>query len=139
MADSEIPEEEFDDGEMHWESTARGRVQEALEHIRFDELRGVIYLLSGEDHRMNRVEEEFETYDDMVTRLAEIYDEEWYANVPFEGGAAVFDSDSHGDVADMLNAFHSNCSQRLNGDVSTATCGLYWFGKKLDGIEALSA
>jgi len=103
MAEEEISEDEFDDGEMHWETKARDRVSKALKHIRFDEVRGVVYVMAGEDHDFNRVEEEFESYDEMVHRLAEIYDEEWYANVSFDGGAAVFGSDSHGAVGDMLS------------------------------------
>jgi hypothetical protein len=100
--DSSIPNDEPDDQEMPWESAARGRVRDALEDIRFDELRGVVYLMSGEDHRINAVEEEFSSYEGMVQRLSEIYDEEWYGNVQFDGGEAVFSSDAEGEVGDML-------------------------------------
>jgi hypothetical protein len=66
VAEKEMSEEEFDDDEPFWESKARERVEEALEYVRFDEVRGVIYALSGEDHKLNRIEEEFQSYDDMV-------------------------------------------------------------------------
>jgi len=106
MADNELPEDDFhEEEESHWESAARSRVADALEDIRFDEMRGVIYLLSGEDKHLNRVEEEFENYEEVATRLEEIYDEEWYANVPFDGGEAVWTSDSSGEVGDMLGAY----------------------------------
>jgi hypothetical protein len=95
-------EDESEDDEMPWESAARGRVRDILEDIRFDKVRGVVYVMSGEDHRMNTVEEEFDNYEDMLHRLSEIYDEEWYGNVPFDGGEAVFNSDSYGDVGDLL-------------------------------------
>jgi hypothetical protein len=100
--DDSFTEDEGADDEMPWESAARGRVEWVLEDIRFDEVRGVVYVMSGEDHRMNTVEEEFDNYEDMLRRLSEIYDEEWYGNVPFDGGEAVFRSDSYGEVGDLL-------------------------------------
>ena len=33
----------------------------------------------------------------------EAYDEAWYANVPFEGGEAVFESDSQSEVGEALD------------------------------------
>lgn len=35
---------------MHWETKARGRVLDALEHIRFDEVRAVVYVKRLEGH-----------------------------------------------------------------------------------------
>jgi HJR/Mrr/RecB family endonuclease len=81
-----------DDGEMPWESAAREAVEEAVSNVEFDEVRGVVYLPSGEDHRFNRYDEEFDGWEAIKHRLTEVGESEWFANVPFDGGEAVFSS-----------------------------------------------
>lgn len=81
-----------DDGEMPWESAAREAVEEAVSNVEFDEVRGVVYLPSGEDHRFNRYDQEFDGWEAIQRRLTEIGENEWFANVPFDGGEAVFSS-----------------------------------------------
>jgi hypothetical protein len=65
MSEEAFSEDEYeqDDSEMWWETEARDRVKAALEHVRFDEIRGVVYAMSGEDHKINCVEEEFGNYE----------------------------------------------------------------------------
>jgi hypothetical protein len=53
----------------------------------------------------------FEDLDSLVAHLAEAYDEAWYANVPFEGGEAVFDSDCMSEVSEALD---ERCSEELD-------------------------
>lgn len=96
-----MDEEEFDDidvesivddeGEMPWESRAREAIEHAIGQAKFDEVRGVIYAPTGEDHRGDEVIEEFATDGDFLMRLEEIGDEEWYNHVPHDEGP-VFES-----------------------------------------------
>ncbi len=63
--------DEFYDGEndMSWETAAKEAIQNAVAEITFDEVRGSIYLMSGEDHRFNAVEEEFRGWEELQRRL----------------------------------------------------------------------
>jgi restriction endonuclease Mrr len=79
-----LPED--DDPEMVWESHARHAVEQAIEDVQFDEVRGVVYLSSGEDYRFNRTEEGFSDYESILDRLTELARDEWVNYVPFDGG-----------------------------------------------------
>jgi HJR/Mrr/RecB family endonuclease len=81
-----------DDPEMPWESHAREAIERALAEAEFDEVRGVIYAPTSEDHHGDEVIEGFDSLDDFLRTLRELSDEQWYANVPFDEGAAVWDS-----------------------------------------------
>src|SRR5688572_11508227 len=89
-----------DDHEMPWEEEAREVVERSIENADVDDIRGTITIKSLYDHRYDQ---EFESFDDLREHLEELYDEQWYGNVPAEGGEAVFDSDSSGVVGDMLS------------------------------------
>ena len=89
---SDMPAEEFeDDGEMIWETHARKAIETAAGEIEHDEIRGVIYLPSGIDHRFNSFQEGFTSAENLRQRLTDIGESEWLAYAPFEGGEAVFD------------------------------------------------
>jgi hypothetical protein len=78
--DAEEPPPEFEDeydGEMTWEEKAREGIEDAMAEIKFDEVRGSIYLMSARDHRWNSVEEEFRDAEKLRTRLTEIGEGEW--------------------------------------------------------------
>jgi HJR/Mrr/RecB family endonuclease len=81
-----------DDPEMPWESHAREAVERVLAEAEFDEVRGVIYAPTSEDHHGDEVIEGFDSLDDFIRTLRERSDEQWYAYVPFDEGAAVWDS-----------------------------------------------
>lgn len=99
------PPEIEDDGEMPWESHAREAVERVLAQAEFDEVRGVIYAPTSEDHRGDEVIEGYDSVDDFLRALREIGDEQWYAYVPFDEGAAVWDSNIH-DVVESLADGH---------------------------------
>jgi hypothetical protein len=82
------PDEEDEDHKLHWEEEAEESVNEALTDIEFDHERGLVRI--GDDDEWHSPDD----LDSIVTGLAELYDEQWYANVPFESGSAVFESDS---------------------------------------------
>ena len=90
--EDEADEPDDGDGEMPWEGHARKAVERVLAEAEFDELRGVIYAPTSEDHRGDEVIEGFDSLDDFIRTLREISDEQWYAYVPFDEGAAVWDS-----------------------------------------------
>lgn len=92
-----------EEGEMSWDTEAREAVEGAAEHARLDEVRGVVYLMSGEDHRFNRFEEGFSDAESIRERLTEIGEDEFTAYVPFEGGEAVFPSSVDGYVEDVIS------------------------------------
>lgn len=94
-------ETEFEDDESsHWEEAAIGAVDHALESAEFDDVQGVVILPdSTGDLRMAH---HCRSLEELQQRLEEIYDEQWYANVPFDGGQAVFRSDSSGYVSELV-------------------------------------
>jgi HJR/Mrr/RecB family endonuclease len=77
--------------EMMWETHAREAIEEATDEAELDEVRGVIYLMSGIDHHYNPIEEGFSSAEEIRERLTEIGETEWISYVPFDGGAAVFE------------------------------------------------
>lgn len=111
MADEELSEAEFeesepddDDGEMPWESHAREAVERVLAEAAFDEVRGVIYAPTSEDHRGDEVIEGYDSVDEFLKTLRELGDEQWYAYVPFDEGAAVFESTVDGMVENLADS-----------------------------------
>jgi hypothetical protein len=58
-----------DDGEMQWEPHAREAVETAIADFDKDDIRCVMYLMSGTDHRFDRIQEEFKDYDSLYYRL----------------------------------------------------------------------
>lgn len=106
---------EFEDDEdqlMGWEQEARGAAEEIVSDIKFDDRRGVL-VIDGEDFVID-------DFNEVVGRIAEAYDEQWYANVPFDGGEAVFDSDAQSYAEERLTragffSFFDRISERRAG------------------------
>jgi len=77
---------EDEDRRFHWEVAAEEAVERAIGRVEFDEQKGLV-----------RIGDEWLGFNDielLETHLMELYDEQWYANVPFESGSAVFESDA---------------------------------------------
>jgi hypothetical protein len=85
-ADLEESEIDDDDGEMPWESHAREAVERVIAEATFDEIRGVIYAPTSEDHRSDEVIEEYDSVDGFLRTLRELGDEQWCAYVPYDEG-----------------------------------------------------
>jgi HJR/Mrr/RecB family endonuclease len=98
VSEDEHSEFEAEEQEMPWESAAKEAVADEIRDLEFDEVRGVVYL-HVEDHKLNRVKEGFTSFEEIKKHLADIAEEQWYANVPFEDGEALFGLDG-GDMAD---------------------------------------
>lgn len=92
-------DDEDDEHGMMWEEYAADAVTRALRSAEVDDVRGTVTIFATDDHRFDQ---EFISFDALSERLIEIYDEQWYAYVPFDGGEAVWDSDSSGYVGDAL-------------------------------------
>ena len=99
-ADS-YPLSAFDDNEPDWEEQARRVVESALEHIKFDEIRKSVLLLSGEDHRFNRTLEEFTRIEDLQRKLVDKAEAEWINYVPYDKWP-VFEPNVEAMVQDLL-------------------------------------
>lgn len=93
--------EEFEESETsHWEDAATGAVDHALESAEFDEVQGVVIIQdSTGDHRMAHY---CRTIEELQEALEALYDEQWYANVPFDGGEALYDGDASGYVNERV-------------------------------------
>jgi hypothetical protein len=109
MADEDLDGAEYDependdDGEMPWESHAREAVERVLAEAEFDEVRGVIYAPTSEDHRGDEVIEGYDSVDAFLSTLRELGDEQWYAYVPYDEGP-VFASTVDGMVEDLADS-----------------------------------
>lgn len=103
-ADFEDSESADDDGEMPWESHAREAIEHVLAEATFDEIRGVIYAPTAEDHRLEEVTEEFDSIDELLRTLRELGDQEWYAYVPYDEGP-VFESTVGGMVERLATQY----------------------------------
>lgn len=92
--------EEFDDLETsHWEDAATGAVDHALHSAKFDEVLGAIIIQdSTGDHRMAHYCHSIEKLQSVLETL---YDEQWCANAPFDGGEALSDGDASGYVSEV--------------------------------------
>lgn len=105
MADDEADRDEFDGDEdeddhgMLWEEEAWDAIKVAIDHAEVDDVRGTVVIHSNYDHRYDA---ECDSFEDLSDTLVELYNEQWYANVPFEGGEAVFESDAAGEVDNLL-------------------------------------
>lgn len=87
-----------DDHLMDWEEYAQDAIERTINEAVFDEIRGRIVLQSHNDNfgvDCSNVEE-------IKQYLIEVYNEEWYAYVPFDGGEAVFEDDAWGAVENLL-------------------------------------
>ncbi len=87
-----------DEPRMPWEIQAEDAVSAALEDAEFDDIRRVV-ALSDREHTYGV---EFTDIDNLRSYLEELYDEQWYGNVPFDSGEAVFESDSNDFVSELL-------------------------------------
>jgi hypothetical protein len=101
-ADLHESEIDDDDGEMPWETHAREAIERVLAEAEFDEVRGVVYAPTSEDHRGDEVIEGYDSVDEFLRTLRELGDEQWYAYVPYDEGP-VFDSTVSGMVEDLAD------------------------------------
>ena len=94
-------DDEYDDQESSsWEDAATTAVDEALESAEFDEVQGVVVVHdSTGDYRMASY---CRSIEELQSALEAIYEEQWYANVPFDGGEAVFEGDGSDYVSELL-------------------------------------
>jgi hypothetical protein len=94
MSQQEAEENAFipgdDETEMTWETHAREAIESTAASIEKDEIRGVIYMDDGEDHRFNPIRGEFDSWEDVMRALMEIGENQWVAYTPFDGGEPVF-------------------------------------------------
>ena len=95
---------EDNDGEMTWELSARAAIEEIVADVERDDIRGVMYLFSGHDHRFNKIQEEFRDYDSIYYKLMEIGETEWVAYAPFDGGEPVFEPSVEGYVDSAMES-----------------------------------
>lgn len=91
-----------DDGEMPWETHARKAIENAAASIEKDEMRGVVYMDDGEDHRFNPMRREFSSWEDVMWALTHIGEGEWVGYAPFDGGEPVFEPNVDGFVQDAM-------------------------------------
>jgi hypothetical protein len=98
---------DHDEDDSPWEAEAREAVEHALDELTFDFEDGVAVA----PHE--RGQTVFEDLDSLVSHLSEVYDEAWYANVPFEGGEAVFESDGLGEASEALDGRYPEELDRL--------------------------
>jgi hypothetical protein len=105
MADEDPIDYSDDDPEMTWESAARTVIEGAASTIEKDEIRGVIYMDDGEDHRFNPLRTEFTSWEDVMRSLLTLGENEWVNYVPFDGGEAVFEPNVDGYVQDVMNEY----------------------------------
>ena len=82
----------MDDYLPEFEQQAQSVLNFALENLEIDKIRGTIAVPPAGDATLGQPT--FDSYDGLHRYLMEIYDEQWYAYAPFEGGEAVFESDS---------------------------------------------
>lgn len=90
-----------DDHRMPWEEYAQDAIENIISEADFDEIRGIIVLSPHYDDGY-RSGVECSNMEQLRQYLIEVYNEEWYAYVPFDGGEAVFEDDAWGAVADLL-------------------------------------
>ncbi len=90
-----------DDHRMPWEEYAQDAIENIISEADFDEIRGII-VLSPHNDDGHRFGAECSNVEEIEEYLIEVYNEEWYAYVPFDGGEAVFEDDASGAVGDLL-------------------------------------
>lgn len=84
-----------------WEEYAQEAIKRQLEFATFDDIRGTIRLPPPHDD--SRFDVQLFSMEELEEHLREIYNQEWYAYVPFEGGEAVFEDDAWEVVEDLLS------------------------------------
>lgn len=94
-----------EDTEMVWERHAREAIEGAAGSIEKDEIRGVVYMDDGEDHRFNPIRGEFKSWEDVMRALTEIGENEWVAYAPFDGGEPVFSPSVDGYVESAMSDY----------------------------------
>ncbi len=100
-----VPAEPEESELLPWEDEARQALQRALDGLTFDVEEGVVQ--ADDDYGPTT----FKSLDALTAHLEEIYDELWYANVPFDSGEAVFDSDAGDQVTEALEVFQEKLEQ----------------------------
>lgn len=84
-----------------WEQQAQIAIEKLVEQAEYDHVRGTITLPLHQGHGKHfgvgcsKIEE-------LEQNLMDVYREEWYANVPFDGGEAVFEDDAWDAVGTLL-------------------------------------
>lgn len=91
----DVDDEDYD---MPWETEAETAVLGAVESLEFDEDEGVVTT------NLEEGSVTFENIEELRAHLEEVFNEQWYANVPFEGGVAVFEGDPTNTVDDALSS-----------------------------------
>lgn len=91
-----------DDDRSVWENHALQAVHQTLDNAKFDEIRGTIIVPSFDSGFSSTYE--FSNIDELNSHLYEIYTEQWYANVPFDSGEAVFEDDASGYIDDLISS-----------------------------------
>lgn len=90
-----------DDHRMFWEKHAQDAIELIISEADIDEIRGSIVLPTNNDDGL-RFDVDCSNVEEIEQYLVEVYIEEWYAYVPFDGGEAVFVDDACGAVSNLL-------------------------------------
>ena len=90
-----------DDHLMFWEEHAQEAIDHLVDGAEYDDVRGMIVLSPYNDDG-RRFGVDCPNIEVVQEHLVEVYKEEWYANVPFDGGEAVFQDDAWGAVGNLL-------------------------------------
>lgn len=89
------------DESMPWEHSAAEAVAHVLESAAWDfENKTVTIEQESEDGGVDKTE--IEDYDSLILALQDIYENAWNAEVPFDGGEPVFETESADEVASIL-------------------------------------
>jgi hypothetical protein len=102
MSDGEEIDDDTEEREMGCETAARMAIEHAAASIEKDEIRGVIYMDDGEDHRFNPLRTEFSSWEDVRHSLLALGESEWVNYVPFDGGEPVFSPSVDGYVESVM-------------------------------------
>lgn len=98
-------EVEEDLGSMPWEESAEREVRSALDSARWDFEQKTV-TVESEDSKgpsgTHREKSIFQTPESLVEFLEEVYENAWNAEVPFDGGEPVFETESADEVASIL-------------------------------------
>jgi hypothetical protein len=92
---------EYEPETMPWEDEATGAVDHALDSATFDEVQGTIIIPDSTGDR--RMVHHCASIEELRETLEGLYDEQWYANVPFDGGEALDEGDASGYVGEVLD------------------------------------
>ena len=80
-----------------WEDEALTALRFAVESLEFDKEQSVV--VAPVDEGYVTLDSEFE----LECHLTEVYNEAWYAYVPFDGGCAVFEDDASSAVSEAMD------------------------------------